>query len=47
MNSRSDRESSTPEYSMDELKAMIETDLGGTVTKALATAAQPEVVIAE
>ena len=32
---------------LDELKSMIETELGGTVTKALATAAQPEVVIAE
>ena len=32
---------------LDELKAMIETELGGTVTKALATADSPEVVIAE
>ena len=32
---------------LDELKSMIETELGGTVTKALATATQPEVVIAE
>ena len=32
---------------LDELKAMIETELGGTVTKHLAKADQPEVVIEE